>query len=478
MKIGAAYVRVSTDDQLEYSPDSQLKTIIDYAKREGYVIPEEYIYREEDGISGKSADKRPAFRLMIATAKQEDPPFDSIFVWKYSRFARNQEEAIMYKNLLKKKGIAVKSISEPSNDSPFSSLIERIIEWMDEYYLINLASEVQRGKIEKASRGEYSGRPPFGYDLVNKKLVPNKDAEVVRYIFDRYLTGDTIREIAMTLPAHGVNVKTGARFVRYVLSNPAYIGKVRYSKEGRIDYLYGKYDKDGIVFVDGIHEPIIDNDTWERTQRKLASFTIKYVRPEHPEGFMLKGLLRCGNCGATLIQSNAQRKSLQCHRYNRGNCSVSHSILISKANEAVMNGLSECIGNNSFTFSPDYSPQNKDTTDWDKLIRTEETKLDRAREAYISGVFTIDEYKSSKAEIDRVIEQIKVKKQEKRDFSHENGMEKVKEKTISVMKILESPDVSEMAKNEALRTIIDKIVYNKTDNTFDIYFKPQEVSIS
>ena len=139
LKIGAAYIRVSTDKQEEYSPASQLKLIRDYAQRAGYIIPDEFIY-QDDGISGKTAQKRPAFRLMIAAAKENPAPFSAVFLWKFSRFARNQEEAILYKNLLKKRKIDVVSISEPSNDSPFSSLIERIIEWMDEYYLINLAT--------------------------------------------------------------------------------------------------------------------------------------------------------------------------------------------------------------------------------------------------------------------------------------------------------------------------------------------------
>ena len=52
LQIGAAYIRVSSDDQLEYSPESQLKLIREYAKREGYMIPDEYVY-QDDGISGK-----------------------------------------------------------------------------------------------------------------------------------------------------------------------------------------------------------------------------------------------------------------------------------------------------------------------------------------------------------------------------------------------------------------------------------------
>ena len=57
-KIAAAYIRVSTDDQVEYSPESQIKAISEYAKRNGYLLPREYIFVDE-GISGKTADKRP-----------------------------------------------------------------------------------------------------------------------------------------------------------------------------------------------------------------------------------------------------------------------------------------------------------------------------------------------------------------------------------------------------------------------------------
>ena len=69
-RIAAAYIRVSTDDQTEYSPDSQIKLIRDYGKKHGFVVPDEYIFRD-DGISGRSAAKRPAFQLMIAAAKEK-----------------------------------------------------------------------------------------------------------------------------------------------------------------------------------------------------------------------------------------------------------------------------------------------------------------------------------------------------------------------------------------------------------------------
>lgn len=148
LKNGALYIRVSTADQTELSPDAQQRLLLDYAKKNGIVIAKEFIF--EESVSGRHADRRPKFQEMIALAKQDSHPIDVILVWKYSRFARNQEESIVYKSLLKKSNVDVISISEPLIDGPFGTLIERIIEWMDEYYSIRLSGEVMRGMKEKA----------------------------------------------------------------------------------------------------------------------------------------------------------------------------------------------------------------------------------------------------------------------------------------------------------------------------------------
>ena len=98
LKIAAAYIRVSDERQDEYSPDSQLKKIQEAAAKDGYMIPDEYVFYD-DGISGKSVKKRGDFNRMIAIAKEKDQPFDKIYVWKFSRFARSQEHAIVYKSI-------------------------------------------------------------------------------------------------------------------------------------------------------------------------------------------------------------------------------------------------------------------------------------------------------------------------------------------------------------------------------------------
>ena len=130
MNIAAAYIRVSDDRQDEYSPDSQLKLVREFAKKNDFYVPDEFVFYD-DGISAKTAKRRPEFNRMISIAKQKEPPFSKIYVWKFSRFARNQEESIVFKSLLRKNGVEVVSISEPLIDGVFGSLVERIIEWMD-----------------------------------------------------------------------------------------------------------------------------------------------------------------------------------------------------------------------------------------------------------------------------------------------------------------------------------------------------------
>ena len=96
---GALYIRVSTDKQEELSPDAQKRLLLDYAKKNKILVNPDYIFIE-NGISGRKAQKRPEFQKMISLAKSTPSPFQVILVWKFSRFARNQEESIVYKSCL------------------------------------------------------------------------------------------------------------------------------------------------------------------------------------------------------------------------------------------------------------------------------------------------------------------------------------------------------------------------------------------
>lgn len=475
MKIGAAYIRVSTDDQLEYSPDSQIKLIQQFAKKNNIVIPEEFIFIDE-GISGKTAQKRPEFNKMIAIAKQKENSFDTILVWKFSRFARNQEESIVYKKMLKKADVDVISISEPIADDHFGSLIERIIEWMDEYYVIRLSDEVKRGMTEKATRGEPLCHSAFGYDMRDKRYYINEEqAIIVREIFDRFINGAKINQIAQYIQSIGVKTNRGnspdRRFVEYILHNPVYCGKTRWSTDGKKASARKFYDEN-FILADGVHEAIVTQETFDKAQEILKENRKKYgkwQRKEQPVNFMLKGLLKCGNCGATLVHSQAGN-SVQCHNYtSRRGCTISHSISLLKADEIVLNALKSACESFEFRIDITTTPTTKTSKNIDSLLKKEQNKLLKIKEAFESGIDTLEEYKESKA---RVMENIAALKKELEQEQPQETFDpkKYAKRVTKVIKLIESPDATPQMKNEALRTIISKIVFNKANQSLDIYF--------
>jgi len=483
LNIGAAYIRVSDERQDEYSPDSQLKKIREYAAKEGYYIPDEYVFYD-DGISGRSVKKRDEFKRMIAIAKEKAPPFDVIYVWKFSRFARNQEEAIVYKSLLAKNKVAVVSVSEPIQEGHFGALQERIIEWMDEFYSINLSGEVKRGMTEKASRGEPTCAPPFGYIMKDGKYYPDHEsgkAAIVKEVFERYANGAGQREIAVSLGQRGIRTKRGNmpenRFIEYMLHNPCYIGKIRWSLEGTQAVHRRDYHHESVMTVDGHHEPIISMELWDKVQKRLADQQKKYgkyQRREQSIDYMLKGLVRCSACGAPLTcngvtSGKVKAKCLQCRNYASGSCHTSHSITMPKAEAALREGLKQVIKTQDFTILPTPTKRSDPATvDYDKLIAMEERRLARAKEAYLAEIDTIEQYAKNKKESTERIEGLKAKRD--RIDSTKVDIDAFTKKVADVAAFIDRPDVTDAAKNEALRTIIQKIVYEKAKGNLAIYF--------
>ena len=483
LKIGAAYIRVSDERQDEYSPDSQLKKIREFAAKEGYIIPEENVFYD-DGISGKNVKNRDDFNRMIAIAKEPDRSFEVIYVWKLSRFARNQEQSIVFKNLLQKIGVSVKSVSEPIPEGPFGTLIERVIEWMDEFYLIRLSDEVKRGMEEKISRGEPVVPAPFGYINANNTYLPDEESgavDIIREIFQRYADGEKQREIAVSLGERGVRTKRGNlpenRWVDYILWNPAYIGKIRWTPDGSKAASKRDYMNESIKISDGNWQPLISMELWEKVQTMLHNQRKAYpknAKKQQPIDYMLKGLVRCDNCGATLAMSSVisgknKTRTMQCCNYSRGTCTISHSITVPKLEAAFIKGLKKAIKKKEFDIAP---PAKKKTeafaVDYDKLIAIEEKKLERAKEAYLAEIDTLEQYKQNKTKITEKINNLKAK--QNAETTPTVDIEAFTKKVIKILEFIERDDVSKAAKNEALHTIIEKAVYEKAKDNLAISF--------
>ena len=296
----ALYARVSSDRQdVDLSVAAQLRALRDYARENGYVVAREYV---DEAESGRVAD-RPQFKEMIDTASRTDAPFREILVWKFSRFTRKREHAVVYKSMLRRKGVRVVSITEHADDTPTGKLLEGIIETVDEFYSENLAQEVSRGMREAASRGFWVGsRTPYGFNRVKVQdgpkerpvLEPDPDAaRVVRRIFDLADAGTGMLQICKTLNDEGVASPAGKLWskngVHFILRNEVYTGTLVWGANAR--------SKAEPVRVEKAFPAIISRAKFNRVNALMRSRAPKRTHPRRVAStYLLSGLVRCRSC--------------------------------------------------------------------------------------------------------------------------------------------------------------------------------------
>lgn len=174
---------------------------------------------------------------------------------------------------------------------------------------------VREGMRAKALRGVVLGRPPYGYAVEERVLVPHpREAAIVQRLFREYLEGgEGLRRIAAGLNRDGVKTHLGRAWtpgaVRTVLRNPVYTGL---------------YRRLGVV-VPAAHPPLIDRATFGATQRRMAERrTSRLDQQRHDYAFA--GLLRCGRCGAPMTGERRPAKGGEAIHYrcvnatSRGTC--------------------------------------------------------------------------------------------------------------------------------------------------------------
>lgn len=476
-RFAAVYIRVSTDEQAELSPESQLEKIQEYARREGIVILQDHIYHD-DGISGKKAERRPAFMQMIAAAKEKDCPFTVLLLWKFSRFARNQEESIFYKSILRSKcGVDVVSITEPLIAGHFGSLIERIIEWMDEFYSIRLSEEVKRSMEVNARRGKLQATAAFGYRAEDGRLVPDPEASViVQRIFNSFVAGKGLFPIAKELNAMGVKTNRGNAFenrtIEYILRNPVYIGKLRWNPSGRTRR---DFFNENIIVADSDHEPIITDDIWEAAQLRLDEVKAKWgykARPTSELKHWLSGIVRCSSCGATLIFAHPHY--FKCNNYVRGRCKHSQHIKADLLAEAFIDKLAEDAADaKNLTYEVTYTNRSggADLARMEAMLKQMQNKKSRLQDAYLSGVIDLDDFAAAKKDLDASIEQLQSDIQAFLKRSDEATIKAALQLAISnaVQTLLDDTATIEQ-KNNAARSVIDNCTFDKATFALSITY--------
>lgn len=476
-KTAAAYIRVSTDDQVELSPESQLEVIRKYAAANGYLLADDYIFADE-GISGRTAAKRPGFNHMIAAAKENPTPFETVLLWKFSRFARNQEESVFYKAMLRREGVDVVSVSEPLAEGPFGSLIERILEWMDEYYSIRLSGEVKRSMTLNAQKGRLQASASFGYRVKEHKLVPvPEEAALVQEIFSRFIGGEGLYPIARWLNSMGVTTHRGSAFenrtVEYILRNPVYIGKLRWNPAGRTRR---DYKSENIILSDGGHEPLVEESTWQAAQKRMDEVKLQWgykARPAYELKDWASGLVRCAACGATLV---FQRPGyFKCNNYVKGRCTASQHVKAELLHEAIVERLQiDCSAAVPLAYDVVLSEKHG-ANEMSRLRLAADTlrrKLERLRELYLNGLDDIETYKAGKEALENELaeteKQIAVLES---TAPSERLAEKLKQDIALTLDTLDSSISTKEQKNAAIRTVMENCTFDKAQNLLSITYR-------
>lgn len=271
IKTAYAYARFSSDNQREESIDAQLRAIREYCRQNGIVLLREF---RDEAVSGRT-DKRPSFQELFALIREE--PADFLIVHKLDRFARNRYDAALYRKKLTDAGMKLVSVLERLDDSPESIILEGLLESLNEYYSANLSRETKKGLRENVLQGKRNGgRPPIGYRIEGKKLVPNEDADRVRSVFRMYADGASYMSLSR---------ETGFSYgaIRYILGNEAYTGLL----------------KGGEVNFENAHEPLIDRETFERCQERRKSK--RNAANKSKADYALTGIAFCEKCGKPMV---------------------------------------------------------------------------------------------------------------------------------------------------------------------------------
>jgi DNA invertase Pin-like site-specific DNA recombinase len=302
MKKAIGYVRISTEDQSNFSIDGQEKQIIDYCIKNKIELINVF---KDEGQSAKNFDRLDWINLE-KFIKKNHTDVDVLIVPKYDRFSRNLSEALqMISKLEKKFSITIISVMEHIGLHPKSPyffqfrtqmLLGAEVEWLV------IRDRTKFGNHSAHKNGRWINKAPKGYinarDEKNKPIiiVDEKKAPLIQEIFNLYLAHTSIEQIRKTLKSKGLTI-TGNSSIQWILSNPLYAGLIK------VEAYYDEPEQ----LVKGIHQPIISEEVWWKAQALLNGAKNRnhsFINDHVP----LRGALRC-HCHKLLTAGNSKSKS-------------------------------------------------------------------------------------------------------------------------------------------------------------------------
>lgn len=404
------YSRVSTAMQVEgYSLDAQVERIKRYADYEQMIIADTY---SDEGKSGKSIEGCPKFVRMLEDIRSKKDNVSYVLVFKLSRFGRNAADVLSSLKQMRQYGVNLICVEESIDSSKDSGkLMISVLSAVAEIERENILVQTMEGRKQKAREGKWNGGfAPYGYQLVNGELIVNEEERgIIEEIFYKYTTTkmgvNTIsrdlnqRGIKKVQRMNGTSSEFNPSFIRGILDNPVYVGKIAYGRrtkelvEGEEDKYTTVKSKDYIL-SDGIHEAIIDENTWETACKKRKE---EGGRKEqiYNEGrrHLLSSVLKCPVCGANMY-GNVNRKKKpdgsiyseyyyymckhrRCDTYKE-KCTYSKQWKEDKVNTAVEQVITKLVKNKKFGDCLRERIGTKiDTEEIDKTIETYKRQLEK-----------------------------------------------------------------------------------------------------
>jgi len=313
---GKIYVRVSTQHQAddELPIESQVAELTAAVRAAGATAD----VVADAGISGTDLEGRPGLQSIASAARDANPGFTWVLVWKFSRFARNMEDGLVYRALLRKRGIELLSYKEPVPEGPLGTLITQILMAIDEFYAAATAADVLRSQKELARQGYSSGgRPPVGYrrapevigtryggaPLTRVRWEPDPEVapRVVR-AFEMAAEGATYDEIV-----GATHICSNKSSLATILANQIYRGVRVFNRETRVEGEHGRKRRRNAVeeHVTSAVEPLIGETVFDRVQKRLLLSRENRLPPQrYAGGYVLSDVLRC-HCGGKMAGHSA-----------------------------------------------------------------------------------------------------------------------------------------------------------------------------
>lgn len=494
----AIYSRVSTIEQAEegYSIAEQERLLIEYAEKNNLEV---YKCYSDRGISGKNIEARPALKELLKDA--EEKKFDMVITWKINRLSRKLSDVLKIVDLFERNNITFKSYSEPfETNTPAGKMQFQMMALVGEFERGTIAQNVKMGMCARAREGKWNGGVVLGYDTIpvegaehkkrkeTKLIVNDNEARVVRLIFDMYLDGKGYKAITNQLNKQGCKTKKGNDFsvgsIKDILMNPIYIGKIRYNLRQDWSEKRRRNINPNPIIVDGIHEAIIDEQTWNKVQALMETKKGKPSRIYDGE-FPLTGILRCPVCGAGMVimrsgkrrKDGSQRQYYACGAWKNKGTAVcrSNGINVEKANKYVYGKLADLLSNERMVKAivtninrerrNMIEPSKKELTRIDKELAKLDVKKQKTFELYEEDLISKDEFLQRREELNSKIEKLMEEKQPLIVAVSDEGKEQIpyefiKEVLQNFSKLISSCDDRQKQKT-LLHMIISEITINQ-----------------